>query len=542
EGEFHLPFQREPQTFCNKRHDRGEGAFLHLVTTGGLDRELTPFYQLLIEVEDKGDPKKYGYLQVNVTIQDINDNAPVFDLDQYQSSVFEDAVVGTSVLQITATDQDEGTNADVRYFLDEGTPFQIDPKAGTIAIKEALDYESKKEYSLTIHAVDNGVPSLSGRTEAIIKLLDVNDNDPVVKFRYFPTTSKFASVDENAQIGTVVALLTVSDADSSAANGNISVSILGGNEQGHFEVHTSPVPNLSLIKVASVLDRERISSYNLTVSVSDNGKPIARSSFASLVIFVNDINDHPPIFQEAEYKVDISEDVPRGSYVKGVLATDGDSGQNANLRYSLVSGNSLGWFAISENSGLVTSAAVLDRETASVIVLNISAKDQGLQPKISYTKLIVNIMDVNDQVPTFTQSTYHVALVEHSPTGSELLLLSATDTDLGANGTVHFTFDPETPGHVQELFQLDAATGRLSAATELDREERGSYLLYVKATDSGSPPLSSSIPLVIHVRDFNDNPPVFTPGDIFKSIPENLPLSTSLNSCSWYHLGRIGGK
>ncbi|KAK1798047.1 hypothetical protein P4O66_000549 [Electrophorus voltai] len=446
----------------------GEGAFLHLVTTGGLDRELTPFYQLLIEVEDKGDPKKYGYLQVNVTIQDINDNAPVFDLDQYQSSVFEDAVVGTSVLQITATDQDEGTNADVRYFLDEGTPFQIDPKAGTIAIKEALDYESKKEYSLTIHAVDNGVPSLSGRTEAIIKLLDVNDNDPVVKFRYFPTTSKFASVDENAQIGTVVALLTVSDADSSAANGNISVSILGGNEQGHFEVHTSPVPNLSLIKVASVLDRERISSYNLTVSVSDNGKPIARSSFASLVIFVNDINDHPPIFQEAEYKVDISEDVPRGSYVKGVLATDGDSGQNANLRYSLVSGNSLGWFAISENSGLVTSAAVLDRETASVIVLNISAKDQGLQPKISYTKLI---------------STYHVALVEHSPTGSELLLLSATDTDLGANGT------------------LDAATGRLSAATELDREERGSYLLYVKATDSGSPPLHSVAKYFANIKE-----------------------------------------
>uniref|UniRef100_A0A4W4G6F7 FAT atypical cadherin 4 n=1 Tax=Electrophorus electricus TaxID=8005 RepID=A0A4W4G6F7_ELEEL len=510
----------------------GEGAFLHLVTTGGLDRELTPFYQLLIEVEDKGDPKKYGYLQVNVTIQDINDNAPVFDLDQYQSSVFEDAVVGTSVLQITATDQDEGTNADVRYFLDEGTPFQIDPKAGTIAIKEALDYESKKEYSLTIHAVDNGVPSLSGRTEAIIKLLDVNDNDPVVKFRYFPTTSKFASVDENAQIGTVVALLTVSDADSSAANGNISVSILGGNEQGHFEVHTSPVPNLSLIKVASVLDRERISSYNLTVSVSDNGKPIARSSFASLVIFVNDINDHPPIFQEAEYKVDISEDVPRGSYVKGVLATDGDSGQNANLRYSLVSGNSLGWFAISENSGLVTSAAVLDRETASVIVLNISAKDQGLQPKISYTKLIVNIMDVNDQVPTFTQSTYHVALVEHSPTGSELLLLSATDTDLGANGTVHFTFDPETPGHVQELFQLDAATGRLSAATELDREERGSYLLYVKATDSGSPPLHSVAKVNVTIKDINDNRPVFYPVQYFANIKENEPSGSYVTTVS----------
>ncbi|KAM4622047.1 protocadherin Fat 4 [Polymixia lowei] len=510
----------------------GEGAFLHLVSAGGLDREVTPFYQLLIEVEDKGDPKKFGYLQVNVTIQDINDNPPIFDQDQYQTSVFEDAAVGSSVLQITASDQDEGANADIRYFLDEGTPFQIDPKAGTIIIKEGLDYESKKEYSLTIHAMDNGVPSLSGRTEATIKLLDVNDNDPVVKFRYFPTTSKFASVDENAQIGTVVALLTVSDSDSPTANGNISVSILGGNEQRHFEVHTSPVPNLSLIKVASVLDRERISSYNLTVSVSDNGKPMARSSFASLVIFVNDINDHPPIFQEALYRVDISEDIPKGSYIKGVSATDGDSGQNANLRYSLVSGNALGWFSISENSGLVTSAALLDREIASEIVLNISAKDQGLQPKISYTKLIVNITDVNDQVPTFTQSTYHVSLVEHTPAGSELVVLSASDDDLGANGTIRFSFDAETPASVQELFRLDAMSGRLSTAADLDREDQASFLLYIQAADSGSPPLHSIGKVNITLRDINDNRPVFYPVQYFANVKENEPSGSYVTTVS----------
>ncbi|KAE8285645.1 Protocadherin Fat 4 [Larimichthys crocea] len=510
----------------------GEGAFLHLVSTGGLDREVTPFYQLLIEVEDKGDPKKFGYLQVNVTIQDINDNPPIFDQDQYQTSVFEDAAVGSSILQITASDQDEGANAEIRYFLDEGTPFQIDPKAGTIIIKDGLDYESKREYSLTIHAVDNGVPSLSGRTEATIKLLDVNDNDPVVKFRYFPTTSKFASVDENAQIGTVVALLTVSDSDSPMANGNISVSILGGNEQRHFEVHTSPVPNLSLIKVASVLDRERISSYNLTVSVSDNGKPIARSSFASLVIFVNDINDHPPIFQETLYRVDISEDIPKGSYIKGVSATDGDSGQNANLRYSLVSGNALGWFSISENSGLVTSAALLDREIASEIVLNISAKDQGLQPKISYTKLIVNITDVNDQVPTFTQSTFHVSLVEHAPAGTELVVLSASDDDLGANGTIRFSFDSETPASVQELFRLDAVSGRLSTAVELDREDQASYLLHIQAADAGSPPLHSVGKVNITLRDINDNRPVFYPVQYFANVKENEPSGSYVTTVS----------
>nr|XP_023651622.1 protocadherin Fat 4 [Paramormyrops kingsleyae] len=523
QGKFRLDITVNPS---------GEGAFLHLVSTGGLDRELTPFYQLLIEVEDKGDPKRFGYLQVNVTIQDINDNPPIFDEDHYQATVFEDAEVGSSVLQITAKDQDEGTNADIRYFLDEGTPFQIDPEAGTIIIKETLDFETKKEYSLTIHAVDGGVPSLSGRSEATIKLLDVNDNDPVVKFRYFPTSSKFASVDENAPIGTVVALLTVSDSDSPLANGNISVSILGGNEQRHFEVHTSPVPNLSLIKVASVLDRERISSYNLTVSVSDNGKPMARSSFASLVIFVNDINDHPPIFQEALYRVDISEDVPKGSYIKGVSATDGDSGQNANLRYSLVSGNSLGWFAISENSGLVTSAALLDREVASEIVLNISAKDQGVQPRISYTTLIVNITDVNDQVPTFAQSTYHVSVVEHCPAGTDLMALSATDNDLGANGTVRFSFDPETPPSVLDLFRLDTVSGRLSTAAELDREVQETYLLHIHATDSGSPPLNSVGKVNITLKDINDNRPVFYPLQYFANIKENEPPGSYVTTVS----------
>uniref|UniRef100_A0A672QGH4 Protocadherin Fat 4 n=1 Tax=Sinocyclocheilus grahami TaxID=75366 RepID=A0A672QGH4_SINGR len=364
----------------------GEGAFLHLVSTGGLDRELTPFYQLLIQVEDKGEPKKFGFLQVNVTIQDINDNPPAFDQDQYQTSVFEDTAIGSSVLQITATDLDEGANADITYILDEGTPFQIDPKAGTVIIKEGLDYETKKEYSLTIHAVDNGVPSLSGRSEATIKLLDVNDNDPVVKFRYFPTTSKFASVDENAQVGTVVALLTVSDSDSSTANGNISVSILGGNEQRHFE------------------------------------------------------------------------------------------------------------------------------------------------PKISYTKLIVNITDVNDQVPTFTQSTYHISLVEHSPAGSELVVLSATDSDLGANGTVRFSFDPETPVSVQNKFRLDAISGRLRTATELDREEEGFYLLHIKATDAGTPPLYSICKVNITLKDVNDNSPVFYPVQYFANIKENEPSGSFVTS------------
>ncbi|XP_042548928.1 protocadherin Fat 4, partial [Dipodomys spectabilis] len=518
----------------------GEGAFLHLVSKGGLDREATPQYQLLVEVEDKGEPKRRGYLQVNVTVQDINDNPPVFDSTQYQAGVPEDAAVGSSVLQVAAADADEGTNADIRYRLqDEGTPFQMDPETGLITVREPLDFEARRQYALTVQAMDRGVPSLTGRAEALIRLLDVNDNDPVVKFRYFPATSRYASVDENAQVGTVVALLTVTDADSPAANGNISVQILGGNEQRHFEVQRSKVPNLSLIKVASALDRERIPSYNLTVSVSDNfGAPPAaetraRSSVASLVIFVNDINDHPPVFAQQVYRVNLSEEAPPGSYVSGVSATDGDSGLNANLRYSIVSGNELGWFRISEHSGLVTTAASggLDRELESQIVLNISARDQGVHPRVSYAQLVVTLLDVNDQKPVFSQPQgYQVSVVENTPTGTELLVVGAKDGDLGDNGTIRFSL--QEPEGAHRVFRLDPLSGRLSTVSFLDREEQASYSLWVMATDLGSPPQTSVARINVSLVDLNDNTPVFYPVQYFAHIQENEPGGSYVTTVS----------
>uniref|UniRef100_A0A8C5P425 FAT atypical cadherin 4 n=1 Tax=Jaculus jaculus TaxID=51337 RepID=A0A8C5P425_JACJA len=531
EGRFRLDVTLNPS---------GEGAFLHLVSKGGLDREVTSQYQLLVEVEDKGEPKRRGYLQVNVTVQDINDNPPVFGSSHYQAGVPEDAAVGSSVLQVAAADADEGTNADIRYRLqDEGTPFQMDPESGLITVREPLDFEARRQYSLTVQAMDRGVPSLTGRAEALIQLLDVNDNDPVVKFRYFPATSRYASVDENAQVGTVVALLTVTDADSPAANGNISVQILGGNEQRHFEVQRSKVPNLSLIKVASALDRERIPSYNLTVSVSDNyGAPPAaevqaRSSVASLVIFVNDINDHPPVFAQQVYRVNLSEEAPPGSYVSGLSATDGDSGLNANLRYSIVSGNGLGWFRISEHSGLVTTgpAGGLDRELASQIALNISARDQGVHPKVSYAQLVVTLLDVNDEKPVFSQPEgYEVSVVENAPTGTELLVLGATDGDLGDNGTVRFSLQ-EAEGE-QKCFRLDPVSGRLSTISSLDREEQAFYSLVVLATDLGSPPQSSMAHINVSLLDLNDNSPVFYPVQYFAHIQENEPGGSYVTTVS----------
>ncbi|XP_072351783.1 protocadherin Fat 4 isoform X2 [Scyliorhinus torazame] len=523
-GQFRLDITVNPS---------GEGAFLHLVTAGGLDRETEPCYQLLVEVEDRGLPRRFGYLQVNVTVLDTNDNSPRFSQAHYQGSVAEDVAVGFSVLRVAASDRDQGANGDVAYSLDEGTPFAIEPLSGVVTVREALDYETKRQYSLVIRASDGGSPPLSGRAEATVKLLDVNDNDPVVRFRYLPASSRFAAVDENAPVGTVVALLTVSDADSSA-NGNVSVSLLGGNEQLHFAVRRSPVPGLSLVQVAAALDRERVPSYNLSVWVSDRGAPHARSSLASLLIFVNDINDHAPLFQQPLYRVWVAEDVPVGSYIGGLSATDGDSGLNARLRYAVVSGNRLGWFRVSEESGLVTSAARLDRESVAELTLNISAQDQGLQPRTSYTTLRITVGDVNDQAPAFPRPSYRLSVPEHSPAGTQLAVLTALDKDQGANGTVRFLLEAAaaSPARHLRLFRLDPVSGRLSCAAPLDREEQPEYHLLVRARDKGSPPLSSVARVTVSLLDINDNRPTFYPVQYFANVQENEPAGTYIGTVS----------
>uniref|UniRef100_A0A8C5WUK5 Cadherin domain-containing protein n=1 Tax=Laticauda laticaudata TaxID=8630 RepID=A0A8C5WUK5_LATLA len=472
-------------------HSSYQGAFLHLVSRGGLDREATSAYQLLVQVDDKGEPQKHGFLQVNVTVQDINDNPPAFSQTLYQTRVREDAPVGASILQVTAADADEGTNADIQYRLEraESTggdgsgvfPFEMDPESGVIRIREGLDYETQRQYSLTVQAIDRGIPALSGRAEALIHLLDVNDNEPRVKFRYFPATSRFASVDENAAPGTVVALLTVSDADSPAANGNISVSILGGNEQRHFEVQSSKVPNLSLIKVAAALDRERISTYNLTVAVTDN------------------FGTSPPS----------PDPVPS----------------------SLIT---------TKNVDTVMATSLLGI-SVSQVVLNVSARDQGVQPKISFAKLVVNILDVNDEKPQFSKPDgYHVSIAENTPPGTELLVLTAVDGDLGDNGTVTFILqESEIGGNSGGFpivswgaFRLDPVSGRLSTISQLDREEQEHYSLHVLATDLGNPALSSVVLVNVSLLDVNDNSPLFYPIQYFAHIQENEPAGSYIVTVS----------
>jgi hypothetical protein len=261
----------------------GDVSYLHLETTGKLDRETRGFYVLNISARDGGNPPKNGYLQVNVTILDVNDNPPIFDHSDYIVSLNESVVPGTPVLQVMASDNDLGDNSKITYYLaDAETQFTVDPETGVISTTEPLScpQQSCPTYSkpsggcpkscvFTVFARDHGTPRQDGRTYVTVNLLDTNDHSPNIRFQYFPQTGAFATVDENAANGSVVAAVSVEDMDE-GLNGETTLKIISGNDLQHFRLDKTP--SFTIVRVNGVLDREEIGKYNLTVVATDKGE------------------------------------------------------------------------------------------------------------------------------------------------------------------------------------------------------------------------------------------------------------------------------
>ena len=538
DGKFKLAVTTNPS---------GETPYLHLETTGKLDRETQAHYRLNISAGDGGSPTPMtGYLSLNIRIVDVNDNPPIFDHSDYVVSLNESVAPGTLVLQVTATDNDaeHSDNARVTYYIAEReSQFSVEPETGVIRTGQPLNCPQQscrkpsqaqgttrtcnKSCVFTVLARDDGNPRQDGRTYVTVNLVDANDHDPSIRFRYFPATARLATVDENAANGSVVAAVSVIDLDE-GANGLSRVEILDGNALGHFRLDETP--SFHMVRVNAVLDRERIAEYNLTLGASDAGSP-RRSSTAHLIIHVNDVNDHDPIFEKSEYAAVLSELAPVGSYVAGITATDGDTGINADIFYAIVSGNERHWLDMDAVSGLMTTRAPLDRERHDSLTLRISARDGGPNPRWAYTHIKVTVLDENDQRPHFAQPVTDCTLSENAPPNTLVALLTAVDHDQGTNGSLSYAFDSLTAQRYAAMFALDAATGRLTTRTKLDRELIDSFRLGIVARDQGSPPLSSLTAVVnLRVMDANDNSPEFYPRQYLVAVGDNAaPGAVLLN-------------
>lgn len=516
----------------------GDVSYLHLETTGKLDRETRGFYVLNVSARDGGSPPKNGYLQVNVTILDVNDNPPIFDHSDYIVSLNESVLPGTPVLQVMASDNDLGDNSKITYYLsDTERQFTVEPETGVIATTEQLSCPQQnciphskpgsgcqKSCVFTVFARDHGSPRQDGRTYVTVNLVDTNDHDPVIRFQYFPPTGTHATVDENAANGSVVAAVSVEDMDE-GSNGDTNLKIIGGNGLRHFRLDKTP--SFVIVRVNGVLDREEIGKYNLTLVATDKGSP-QRTATAYLIIHVNDVNDHEPVFEKSEYSAILSELAPPGTFVASIIATDEDTGVNAQIYYDFVSGNNKQWFMIDSVSGLITTKSALDREVQGSVELSISARDGGPNPKWVYTQLKVTILDENDERPQFSYQHINVSLSENTSPHTLVAMLTASDHDQGTNGSVTYSLHSSVEQSYPNMFVLDSLTGQLTTKNKLDRETVASYDIQVIAKDQGIPQQSSTATVLLRVEDVNDNNPEFYPKRYFVSLGEDTAIGTSV--------------
>ncbi|OXB52091.1 hypothetical protein ASZ78_006160, partial [Callipepla squamata] len=264
-----------------------------LVLAKALDREEAAFHELLLTASDGGEPARTGTARIRVAVLDANDNAPAFSQAVYSVRVPEDVPVGSTLLSVTATDPDDGTNGDVQYSFPEisgkaSNLFHLESTTGAIKLVRNLDFEDGDFYELGLQARDGG--GISDTAKVSISVMDVNDNAPEISVR-----SALSEISEDAVPGTVVALVHVQDRDS-GGNGEVRCSL---GEGVPFRLERALDDYYSVV-TARELDREQASEYNVTVRAADGGSPALRSS-AVLALRVLDVNDNAPVFAEARY-------------------------------------------------------------------------------------------------------------------------------------------------------------------------------------------------------------------------------------------------
>ncbi|XP_048065943.1 cadherin EGF LAG seven-pass G-type receptor 3 isoform X3 [Megalobrama amblycephala] len=487
-----------------------------LITTRGIvDREANERYTLLVEASDQGrEPgPRSATVSVHITVLDENDNVPQFSQKRYVVAVREDVRPHSEILRVSASDQDKDGNAAVHYNIISGNSrgqFAIDSVTGEIQVVAPLDFETEREYTLRLRAQDNGRPPLSNNTGIVsVQVTDVNDNPPI-----FVSTPFQATVLESAPIGHSILHIQAIDTDN-GDNARLEYRLTGTGTDTPFVINGAT----GWVTVSSELDRESVEHYFFGVEARDYGAP-PLSATASVTITVMDVNDNRPEFLQKEYYVRLNEDAAVGTSVVSVTAVDRDV--NSAVTYQITGGNTRNRFAISTASGggLVSLALPLDYKQERRYVLTVTASDRTLHDTC---QVHINITDANTHRPVFQSAHYSVSVNEDRPPGSTVVVISATDDDVGENARITYYLEDNIP-----QFRIDAASGAITLQAELDYEDQMTYTLAITARDNGIPQKSDTTYVEVNVNDVNDNAPQFLSPRYQGGVSEDAPPFTSV--------------
>uniref|UniRef100_A0A667X8X0 Cadherin domain-containing protein n=1 Tax=Myripristis murdjan TaxID=586833 RepID=A0A667X8X0_9TELE len=391
--------------------------------------------------------------------------------------------------------------------------FEVNLSSGVLYVSERIDREElcadDTKCSLSIEAVIND-PLKLYRIEIII--LDVNDNSPS-----FLSTSQIINITENTIEGTKFPLEPAYDAD--VGKNTVNTYKLSQNEYFTLATHKGESVSTELV-LQKALDRERQPMILLTLTAVDGGNP-AKSGSMTIIVNVLDINDNPPVFSKSLYKASVYENVPIGTWIITLNATDLDEDQNAEISYSFSEigrGKSADLFSIDTKTGTVTNKRNIDFEENNAFEIRVQASDGASSPMTSHAKLLIEVLDVNDNAPEISVTSLLKTVKEDASVGTAIALVSVFDKDGGKNGMVHCKTEDNIPFKLESNYKNYYS---LVVDGPLDRESASKYNVTITATDEGSPPLSSINVISVHVSDVNDNKPQFTEPIINVYVQEN---------------------
>ncbi|XP_054721928.1 LOW QUALITY PROTEIN: fat-like cadherin-related tumor suppressor homolog [Uloborus diversus] len=468
-----------------------------LKTGKNLNREQQPRYFLQAHVQDRGHPEWECSSKIEIFLDDVNDNVPQFTQPIFTVAVAEDIPVGSLISKIHAIDKDLGGGRKISYSFVTNPlgQFDINEKTGIVRLKKPLDRETEAGYNLTVQASDHGVPPLSSTVLLSVTVLDVNDNPPE-----FTNKMMYSTVSESIPVGSEIATVHATSEDI-GINAEISYSIIGGDEQGMFEISSTS----GQVRLLKPLDYEGVHDYFLTVQAVDGGSP-PLSNQAVVNITVTDANDNAPVFSQPSYRAMIREDAVVGSQVIQVLANDADSSPNAQLSFSIISGDDNKHFVIDESTGFIKVAKLLDREMIPNYVLQVSCSDSG-NPSLSSTAFVnVDVSDVNDNPPMFSQNNYSSIIQEGKPIGHTVLKFAIIDADAPPN-TSPFALEIIS-GNDDRAFRIVQQDTSLRTAVKFNHKKRDKYILKIKVSDNGNPTLHSETWVSVLIIEESQFPPV----------------------------------
>ncbi|XP_035251540.1 cadherin-13-like isoform X2 [Anguilla anguilla] len=477
-----------------------------------LDREDIAFYQLQVSTTDQAGKVLEGPVPLDVSLIDQNDNRPVFTETRYAGEVLEGSPAGTTVMTVTAWDADDPNtdNAALRYSLAKQSPdlpspsmFYIDPEKGHVVTATSvglLDREAlpTTQYELEIVAKDmaGSDVGLTGTATATITIADKNDHAP--KF----TQSLFQATVRESWRGAVLTL-TVEDRDEVGTGAwRAMFSILGGDSDRSFEVHTNPDNNHGMLSVVEPLDYESSAFHSLLIKVENEDPLVADVGYspistATVYVTVLDVNEGPVFFPDP-MAVTRRENIPAGSTVAMLNATDPDLLQAQHIRFAVLN-DPAGWLSVDPVTGMVNTTAILDRESPFVhdntYRAVFTAVDDGSPPATGSGTLVITLEDENDNAPYIYPPVARVCEDAKDP---NVLVLGGMDRDIDPNGAPFSIQLAKQPG-LETTWNITSINSTHSQVTLLHRLQRASYLLPLQVTDSGAPPLSRSAQVTVQV-------------------------------------------